>query len=188
MRTLFLCMTLAASTLLADPVIKLEPGNIPARSGAPGTTVGWGFRVTADPTEWIAFIGSGVITESNSLGFYADFIGSQGGPIFGVITPGDPAPWVQQFDLSTFSGLGFYAIDPTATVGATTSGTIRVNYERFSDHPLFCGGDCWIDSAYIDLPFSVDVTAPPSAVPEPSTWMLMSIGGLVAFWRRKTAS
>ncbi|MFN7935868.1 MAG: PEP-CTERM sorting domain-containing protein [Bryobacteraceae bacterium] len=169
-----------AASLTAAPVLTLTPSA--AVAGAPGATVGWGLSLTADDAEWITVIGSFVLSESNaSLGVYGDLAGSQGGPVGGLLPPSPQPAWVQDFDLSVFTGLGFYAIDPLAAAGAVNSGTIRVLYERYSDDPTQCG-DCFLGSAEWDVEFSVTVEE--TSVPEPGTWGIIATGVGAAMIRR----
>lgn len=169
-----------AASLTAAPVLTITPGG--ALTGAPGATAGWGFTLTPDDTEWITVTGSFVLSESNgSLGVYSDLIGSQGGPVGGLLPPSPQPAWIQDFDLGLFTGLGFYAIDPLAAAGAVSSGTIRVLYERYSDDPTQCG-DCYIDSAEWDVAFSVAVED--ASVPEPGTWAIVATGVAAILVRR----
>ncbi len=171
-----------AAALMAAPVITLDPAD-GALTGAPAGTVGWGFTLTPDATEWITVTGSFLLTESNpSLGFYGDLIGSQGGPSGGLLPPAPQPDWVQSFDLGLFTGLGFYSIDPFAAPGAINSGTIRILYERFSDDPTTCG-DCYLGSGELDAAFSVTVAD--NAVPEPSTWLLLPAGTIAILAKRR---
>lgn len=179
MKQLSLILLWAAS-LTAAPVLTLTPGG--ALTGAAGTTVGWGFTLTPDDAEWITVTGSFVLSESNgSLGVYGDLIGSQGGPVGGLLPPSPQPDWVQDFDLGLFTGLGYYAIDPLAAAGAVNSGTIRVLYERFSDDPTQCG-DCFVASGEWDVEFTV--TVEDTSVPEPGTWMLIATGAGAVLIRR----
>ncbi|MBS1823815.1 MAG: PEP-CTERM sorting domain-containing protein [Acidobacteria bacterium] len=169
-----------AASLTAAPVLTITPAG--AASGTPGATVGWGFSLTPDDTEWITVIASFVLNESNaSLGVYSDLIGSQGGPAGGVLPPSPQPAWSQDFDPGLFTGLGSYTIDPLAVAGAINSGTIRVLYERYSDDPTQCG-DCYIDSAEWDLAFSVAVDD--TSVPEPGSWALIATGAAAIAIRR----
>lgn len=177
------CLLTANTALLfAEPIvtIKPDPAN-PSGSAVPNQAVGWGFDITGDPTYWVSFTSSFVLNETNpSLQMiYVDLIGLQGGPSSGVLAPG--ATWNQDYIANMFgaTGLGFYVINGLAPVGATSSGTIRVQYERFTANPLECDGSCQVDESprFADLAFSVTV-APnaESAIPEPSTWAMLATG------------
>jgi hypothetical protein len=171
-----------AASLMAAPVLSLDPAG-GALTGAPAGTVGWGFALTPDATEWIAFTGSFLLTESNpSLGFYGDLIGTQGGPSGGLLPPAPQPNWVQSFDLNLLTGLGYYSIDPFAAPGAVNSGIIRILYERFSDAPNTCG-DCYLGSGELDAAFSVTVAD--NAVPESSTWLLLPAGIFAMLAKRR---
>jgi hypothetical protein len=155
-----------------------DPAN-PTAAAPAGSAVGWGFSVTGDSNYWISVTSAFVLSESNpSIGFFFDLIGPQGGPTGGALAPN--GLWSQDYnpEPSSWAGLGFYAILFPAAPGSTTAGTIRVQYERFSDNPMTCGG-CLLneDPQYADLPFSVTVAPPQtSAVPEPSTWVMWAGG------------
>jgi hypothetical protein len=168
----------SAAPAMADPVMVLEK---PDQSGPPGGFAGWTFTLKADPTAWISLIGSFVLEETNaSIGGYVDFSGFQGGPTNGVLALG-AADWTSVFD-PTFvgsGGLGVYFIDSLQIPGAGTHGTIRVLYERFNANPLTCGGGCRTGDGQLDVPFSVTVGAPPSAVPEPEPSVLLILGGVL---------
>ena len=175
---LSLVLTAAMGIAYAAPVLTLTPpGPV---SGAPGSAVGWGFHLTSDPTEWIAVIASFTTDETNpSLGFYIDLIGSQGGPVNGVLPSGDP-DWIQDFDPIAGTGVGYFQIFPDALLQSVNSGNIHVLYERFSADPATCGG-CRLDSGDLIVPFSFTVDA---AVPEPSTLSLLGLAALAVLWRR----
>jgi hypothetical protein len=89
-------MLMSAVTLQASPILSLQPsGTI---SGTPGSTIGWGFTLTADPLYAVSIIGTFLTGETNpALGSYSDFISFSGGPSLGVLDPGSPA-WTQSFE------------------------------------------------------------------------------------------
>lgn len=159
----------------AAPMITLDPpsGNI---TGLPGETVGWGFRVTADTNEWIAFVGSFLLFESDpGIGVYEDLIGSKGGPVNGVLSPGSPV-WEESFDYAQGLGLGAYAIAPLAPVGSVNRARLFVLYERFSQDPSVCE-DCLLGSG--ELTADVGVTV--GEIPEPGTMSLVAAAALALF-------
>jgi hypothetical protein len=181
MRKFLMLLTLLAGPAIsfASPVLTLDPssGNV---SGPAGSTVGWGFRLTSDTTDWISVIGTVALFETNpALGSFTDFIGPQGGPVSGAVAPG-AADWVQLFDLSAASGLGAYTIDPGAQIGDSDSGTFRVLYESFTDNPATCGG-CMDGVGSVDAGFTVTAAA---ETPEPGTWWLLA-GGMLWLGRRR---
>ncbi len=163
---LFVTMTVAQAT----PSFALNPLD-GAISGAPGDTVGWGFHLTADSTDWVSVIGTLILTETNPLGVFTDFIGPQGGPSSGVLAPGDP-DWIQDFDPVGVLGLGSYVIDPATPVGQIDSGTFLIQYETFSDNPATCGS-CFLSSDQFMQDFTIGTV---SSAPEPATWSITLVG------------
>jgi hypothetical protein len=180
------CATLllaASGSLQAEPIFTLDPAN-GALQGAPGETVGWGFRMISDPANWTTVVGTLLLGESNpGLGIYTDFITGQGGPTFGSL-PAGAVDWVQPFTVIPGSGFASYLIDPSALPGSTNAGSILILYEMYSNNPATCGGACFVSSGAEMLDFSVQV----SGVPEPGTVTMLALGGaalLVAGWRRR---
>ncbi len=173
-RTLLLLT--AALGAWANPVFTLENPNI---SGNPGQSIGWGFSVIADPSNWISFTGSFLSGESNpALGIYEDRIGLQGGPMDFVLAPGSNS-WIQNFTLLTGEGVGAYTLDPFAAIGAVNTGLLTVLYDVFSDNPNTCV-DCYVGSNSLSANFSVSV----SDVPEPSTLFSIGAGGVLLYLAR----
>jgi hypothetical protein len=172
-KKLTLTLTILAATSFAAPLLTLDPPT-GAVEGAPGTTAGWGFTLTADPNLWLSAIGSFILNETNpSLGAYTDLIGSLGGPTNFSLAPG-AGPWQEGFNFTNQLGLGFFEISNGATIGSTSSGTIRVLVEAYNDDPAVCGGNCVENTFELDVPFSVTVNEPAPEVPEPSTWMMLA--------------
>jgi hypothetical protein len=187
MRHLLVCsmlLCLAGGLAKADPILTLDPTNGTV-SGSPGDIVGWGFDLSSDSTNWISVITSSIINESNPQfgDGYTDFIGAQGGPDNGILDPGDP-DWVQSFNFLNSTGVGYYAIDPGATIGGSDTGLIDVTYELFSSDPSICP-TCSLGFADVYAPFTVDIVAPTAGgVPEPSPFWLVSIGAALLGIRR----
>ncbi len=180
--TLFLAlMALSIGTAQANPVLTLLPlsGDI---AGAASDTIGWGFDLASDSTDWTTVIATFPLVESNpGLGIITDFISPQGGPVNGSLAPGAP-DWVEIFDGTAFSGLGSYTIDPADQTGDSDSGIFLVEYELFSGDPAVCAS-CFVSSGTFTENFSVTTTTP-----EPSGF-LMAVMGAGLIWlplRRKT--
>lgn len=149
--------------------------------GLPGQTVGWGFRLQAQPLEWLSFIGSALVAETApATGSYLDLIGLAGGPAGGVLPAGNTV-WQMPYD-GLSQGLGQYTLAPTAVPGTLNQATLRVLFERYSDNPFTCGS-CFIDVGQADLAVSVRVLTPP--VPEPGTLALWLGGAGVLVWARR---
>jgi len=175
-----------ASAGRADTTLMLDPAN-GAISGAPGTTVGWGFTFTND-TNYAVITGSQFCDSTSSplpdiclaltpnLGSYTDFAGAQ----FLVVGPSPESPTVSQaFDNSAATGIGSFAIDPSAS--GTTSGIIVLTYDLYSVNPNDPAFDPSAEIAggnYLTAAASVTV-APVAPVPEPALLPLMGAGLLV---------
>lgn len=170
----------AAQPAAALPLIELTaPGG--DLKGLPGDTVGWGFRLQAQPLEWLSFIGSALVAETvPGAGSYTDLIGLAGGPAGGVLPAGSTV-WQVPYD-GLGQGLGQYTLAPTAVPGTVNQATLRVLFERYSDNPFTCGS-CFIDVGQADLAVSVRVLTPP--VPEPGTLALLAVGVAVLGWARR---
>ena len=170
----------AAQPAAALPLIELTaPGG--DLKGLPGETVGWGFRLQAQPLEWLSFIGSALVAETvPGAGSYTDLIGLAGGPAGGVLPAGNTV-WRMPYD-GLGQGLGQYTLAATAVPGTVNQATLRVLFERYSDNPFTCGS-CFIDVGQADLAVSVRVLTPP--VPEPGTLALWLGGVGVLAWARR---
>lgn len=174
-----LALALATASLGAQ-ALTIELQGPAALSGQAGDTVGWGFAVQSDATEWISFIGSLLVDETTpTIGNYTDYIGQRGGPVDFALPPA-VGTWLQLHDVPTLQGLGSYTLDPAALVGTSNGATLRVLYERYSANPLLCGGSCYLGSAQADLAVAVAV----SAVPEPAPQALLATGLAALGWLR----
>jgi hypothetical protein len=168
-------VVLGVSSLMAAPVLTLAPsgGSIAGRADA---TVGWGFDLSSDSTDWVSVIGIVPLSESNpALGVITDLIGPQGGPGMGALAPGS-ADWIQAFDPIAGTGLASFTIAQGARTGDFDSGSLRVLYELFSADPSTCG-DCLVGTGSADAGFQVSVTST-ATVPEPGGASLSALAGL----------
>jgi hypothetical protein len=160
---------------IADPIVTLGPSG-GAITGAPGDTIGWGFTVQSDPGMTSSFLSSFTLFETNpSIGFYTDFIGSQGGPLDFTLPAGAP-DWIESFDPIQQTGAGSFTIDPGALIGAQDNGVIHIEYQLVASTSALGASSSACDtfcSGSIELPFQVTVVAP---VPEPATWGTILLG------------
>jgi hypothetical protein len=157
----------------ADIIITMDPTN-GVISGNPGDTVGWGFTITPDPTNFASIDSIQLAFDTNpSLGIFTDLLGPQGGPNQGVIAPSPAGPWTESFDATAGLGLGSYQISSLAGFGQQDTGTLAVFYDLFSADPSTCSS-CYIQTNEVDLSFSV--TSSVTSVPEPAPALLLMAG------------
>ncbi len=169
--TLLGILVLAASAAVAgplDPVLDLLPaGNI---TGAPGSTIGWGYEIINNSTSWY-------LPVSVSAPVFVDGVPTL---IFDYPSVGPGATVIQPYT----GTLGFLqlALFSSATVGHIDQGTVILSGEYFS-------GDPYTDPNATDLGAAPDARTALSAtvvpgttqIPEPSyRWILAAGLGLAA--------
>ena len=180
------CLLFAAAAH-ASPVLTLDPPS-GAISGTPGTTIGWGFSLT-NTTDYVVITGSQFCDASSSplpdiclpvspdLGSYADLAGLQ----FLVVGPSPESTTISQvFDASLLTGIGSFAIDPSAS--GTSSGIIVLTYDLFSvspNDPTFSPDDEISGGNFLTAAASATV------VPEPGSLVLLGAGLVAAGLHRK---
>ena len=166
---------LLATAAQASTVFTLDPEG-GAITGAPGTTVGWGFSFTND-ADYAVMTGSLLCDASSSslplgclpltpnLGTYTDFLGSQ----FIVVGPSPESPTVAQaFDNSLLTGMGSFTIDPSAS--GTANATMVLLYDLYSmspNDPAFTPDSELSGGNLLTAPASITVQSS-TAVPEPA--------------------
>src|ERR1700683_3486496 len=178
----------AATETRASAVIALSPPD-GVISGAPGSTVGWGFSL---PNGADSCSIDSVTTENESSplggisGGFTSYMDLLGGLSNGV-TPPDKT-WALAFSPgSPGTGLGQYAIDPGTPSGASDSGDFVIYYDEFSADPNTCGS-CYLDTLQLfdangDPPaFTIDVST--SQVPEPAPTEVVIVGCVLLLMRR----
>lgn len=164
---LFCGMSQAASTLALDP----PDGAI---FGTPGATVGWGFTLT-NTADYLV-ISSASFTPTTPLGTFADFSAFN----FFVVGPAPDSTSISQaFDVPSQTGIGSFAIDAGALVGAVASGQIVLSYDLYSvspNNPLFNP-----DTDTLSNGNTLAVNASVTVVPEPASLLLLTAGLIVLY-------
>jgi len=160
-----------------------------ALSGGPGDTVGWGFQITNDANyieiTSASFCLSPVSFPACTLpttGLFTDFI-SGWDIIVGYPGGTDPATVEQPFDPIAVTGIGSFAIDPGAAIGAADIGAIVLTYNVFDEDPNDSGANKLATDQVLTADASVEVASPS---PEPATFGILGLGlaGLAAVARR----
>lgn len=148
-----------------------------AISGAPGSTIGWGYSITnQSATNWLVM--TGVSADVFSFGVPNAFVFD-----FPILAPLTTVTLV--YDPVNGLGLFEFTWDPNAPIGFTNTGLFTVSGE-FWDADPFLGGNFVSLGVDQSAAYSATVTQPAGTpVPEPSTLLLMvsGIAGLV--WRRR---
>ena len=163
----------------AAPVLDLIPAN-GTIGGGPGDVVGWGFTLT-NTTDFLV-VTSADFVSSVALGTFTDFIG----PNFIVVGPAPENPVVSQFfNALAMTGIGSFAISPSAALGSTVSGEIQLTYDLFSRSP----NDPTFNPATDTLSVGnlLSGTASAQVVPEPASWLMMgtACAVLALLWGRR---
>ncbi|MBV9266449.1 MAG: hypothetical protein JO061_09805 [Acidobacteriaceae bacterium] len=184
-RAFFLFLLSCATGLLMQgtPSFSLLPsgGTI---SGAPGSTVGWGFTVT-DSSEYVVITGSS-FTPSSLYGTYQDFTGSAALIVAGPSPENQTVS--QPFDATAMSGLGAFTIFSTTPTNTKISGNLVIDYSLFSQDPNSPTFDpdtsTLVADANVSLPAAVNVA--PEPLLAPVLGLALAAVGLAAK-RRKNA-
>ena len=184
LKSMALASALCCATAQAVPILTLAPSG-GAISGTPGATVGWGFTLT-NPTDYLV-VSSASFIPATPLGTFTDFISAFN---FFVVGPAPDSTSVSQiFDALNQTGIGSFAIDAGALVGAVASGQIVLTYDLYSVSPndlLFNPDtDTLSNGNTLAANASVTVTAPISGVPEPASLLLLAAGLIALYGTRR---
>ena len=171
-----------ANVSQASTILTLNPTS-GIVSGTPGSTVGWGFTLSNDvgfivPSLVVFCEGSFNPTCSDTYGTFTDFVAQFQTNVLGATV-------VQTFNNATNQGIGSFAINANAPIGAIDLGTIFLVYDTFTcdiTDPN-CNAIQTGFSEAISAPAEVHVVA--SVAPEPATFGLI-VGGTLVFagWKR----
>ena len=162
----------------AGPFTLLPDSDI---SGEAGSTIGWGYELINESTDWLVLTGISAGSFSHATPDSSLFD-------FPILAPG--ASWSVAYDPALFQGLFQLTWDALAPAGFINSGLFVLSAEFWNDDP-FAGG-AFIDAAPgFSAEYSATVTAP-APVPEPATLLLMATGlgatGLLERRRRRRAT
>jgi hypothetical protein len=166
-------LTASAGRLSASPMLTLTPS--PDLSGAPGSTVGWGFTIVNDTPYFLEFSSSQFCLAPVILTPAVSCTPPVTGVFNDIIVGNDPiiAPdssLSEDFDPVGFTtGLGYFDIDPDAAYPSSDVGQIVLIYDGYNQDPT-SGGN------YTQYLFSVPLATDASVtvVPEPATVALMA--------------
>jgi hypothetical protein len=175
----------------ATPTLTLIPpsGNL---TGYDGQTVGWGFTITNDTSDWLLITGSFFcnaggdpnFTDCTTPGTGPTFFGPQFGTYTDYIgTRATEVPPTGQTGPTAFSrgspgfGVGEYKVNSNAPLASMDLGNIFVTYAEYQGSPVDGGTPDPNDPGNLELSAAASVTVVP--VPEPATFLLVG-GSLVA--------
>lgn len=178
----------AAATLLATAavtsthaaVLTLSPAAISAQ---PGQTAGWGFSLLNDDTaNYLLVTGTEfTLAPLSAFGSYTDLLGPRG---FLSVAP--LASLTEGYDALLGTGIGEFSFAPSAN--GRLDGEIRLYYALSSVDPNSPDFDPDLHFVSFDASVAAQASAMTAAVPEPSTWSLFAIAGLLALARRRLSS
>jgi len=186
---LFGLMTASAAPILILPVSLMQ--------GLPGSTVGWGYQIVNDTTDYLLvnnsyFCGPGGDPQFTTCGPNNGVPRYDGlnnfGPKYGVYTdyiaanatliPPSSSPSQPYSFGSPGTGVGAYTIDLSAPLNSVDAGNIFVTYDAYVGNPFVAG--------VYDFSGSMSAAATVVVVPEPESFSLAAIAlGVLAAWRRK---
>ncbi len=145
-------------------------------TGPAGSTVGWGYSITnTSSTNWLVLneINPGVFQNGTPQSIFD----------FPILAPGQTA--TVSFD--QLNALGLYQLtwDPTAPAGFVNDGVFNLTADFYDGDPT-AGGNLLGPAESQNAPYSATVSSPATALPVPSTLMLLAVGlGVICVGRRQ---
>jgi len=180
MKNNFKLLCAAAASLLATAaqaaVLTLSPAAIGAE---PGQTAGWGFSLLNDDADnYLLVTGSEfTLAAPSAFGSYADLLGARADWV--ILAP--LATLTEAYDALLRTGVGEFSFAPSAD--GRLSGQVLLHYALFSADPNGLGFDP--DQSLVDPDASASARASATALPEPGTWSLVTLAGLLALRSRR---
>ena len=179
---LFATLAFSLASFADDVTLTLLPAA--DLSGPPGSTVGWGYTITNNTSNWLE-------TLSLNAGSFTN-----GTPIlvFDFPNVGPNSSVTEGFSALTTAlcssppcGLYEFTWDSNASVGTVNGGTFTLSSEYFNGDPSIPSSTDLGPAPDGTVQYSVTASSV-STVPEPSTWILL-VSSLAAIWlfRRKLA-
>ena len=166
----WLVLGIAGSAAWADLTFETLPssGKI---AGPAGSTIGWGYSI-ADTSSSDWFVATGL-----DAGVFADATPNASIFDFPILSPGETL----NVAYDPVHGLGLYeqTWKLTAPVGFVNSGNFTLSADEYNGDPL--AGGTFLSSVRLTTPYSATV----SAVPEPSTLLLLATGSALLGLRKR---
>jgi len=181
----------SAGCLSADPALMLTPS--PGLSGPPGNTVGWGFTIVNDTSDYLEFSSSQFCLNPVLLTPVLSCTPPLTGVFSDIIVGNDPiigphSSLSENFDPINFtSGIGYFDINPGATPMSLDTGEIVLIYDGYDQNPNLGPANQLLFSVPMTADTSVTVTHQ-AVVPEPSTAALWALAFTVLAMMRLRAS
>lgn len=181
----FALSALAVSLMMAPawsaPMLTLDPPD-GAISGVPGSTIGWGFSLSSDATNWTLI--TAVQMNVGAVGVFEDYLSAWVSNNSFALAPG-ALPLIQAFSAGvpgvTATGLASVILNANAPLGAIT-GAMDISYELYDADP-FQGGN-FVSAGNFTPAFQITVS-PVADIPEPATAMLVGVGMLIVCASRR---